>query len=171
MMRNFGSKGYIAGVVVLFAITLIMVIFIQQRERLYGKTATLADLPKEAIRITHRDEDMQSSDDETMVMQHYGAREAIEAGGPIYGTMGYRIVSVEYEVPANMLPEKAIGQIAKGYLLKLPEFRTMQYDHFHISYHPESTMVVAQSRHEPVYSIHFMLIPHEEELLFGLVCE
>lgn len=148
--------------------------------------ATLEDLPKDVVYIKHPYEEEQAEEMGKILMRHYGTPEAMGQGGPVYGAMGYRIVSIEYEIPVNAIPEKTVGQTFPGYLLALKQDMLPQlgYDHFHISYQQSghlynidtnmSLQEHAISKNESeagVYSIHFMLIPHTEELRYGLVCE
>lgn len=148
--------------------------------------AVLENLPQDVVYIKHPYEEEQAEEMGKILMRHYGIPEAVERGGPIYGAMGYRIVSIEYEIPVNAIPEKTVGQIFPGYLLELEEsgLPHLDYDHFHISYQQRGHLhdnTINTSFHEHknngdeigsgVYSIHFMLIPHTEELRYGLVCE
>lgn len=129
---------------------------------------TIKDLPKDARYSRHPSEELEAETSGKIVMSHYVTPEAMQAGGPIYGIMGYRIVSIEYEIPVREIPTKTVGQEFSGYLLNLPEFKNIRYDHFHISSQKHG---LASHSDQEIYSIHFMLIPHEEELSFGLVCE
>lgn len=129
---------------------------------------TIKNLPKDASYVRHPSEESEEKTSGKIVMRHYGTPSAIQVGGPIYGVMGYRIVSIEYEIPVREIPTKTVGQEFFGYLLNLPEFKNIRYDHFHISSQKHG---LAYHSNQEIYSIHFMLIPHEEELSFGLVCE
>lgn len=133
---------------------------------------TLADLPPGAVYTPHPDEEKQALELGKLPMMHYATPEAIRRGGPIFGAVGYRIVSIEYEIPAEAIGERSVGLDFPGYLLALPELRGVPVDHFHVSRHPEHLAGADAHAHEGgVYSIHFMLIPHEEELRQGIVCE
>lgn len=137
-----------------------------------AKVYTVADLPVGAEYMRHASEEVETEEAEILTMRHYATPEAHQARGPTFGVTGYRIVSIEYEFPESKIPSKTVGQEFGGYLLELPSYEAIRYDHFHISVHKESLQADADGHsHEPVYSIHFMLIPHEEELSMGLVCE
>lgn len=129
-----------------------------------AKIYTIEDLPVGAESVEHAHETAEAEEAEQISMDHYATPEALEIGGPIFGVIGYRIVSVEYELKASDIPSKTVGQAFEGYLLNLPDYAGIAYDHFHISSHEEESG-------ETEYSIHLMLIPHEEELSIGLVCE
>ena len=129
---------------------------------------SIKDLPKDANYARHPSEESEAETSDKIVMSHYGTPSAIKAGGPIYGVMGYRVVSIEYEIPIEEIPTKTVGQEFSGYLLNLPEFKNIRYDHFHMSSQKHG---LASHNEKEIYSIHFMLIPHDEELSFGLVCE
>ncbi len=136
------------------------------------KTLTVEDLPDGAEYVRHANEEAEAEEADKLSILHYATPEAHSAGGPTFGVVGYRIVSIEYEFPESEIPSKTVGQEFGGYVLALPGYKTIPYDHFHISVHDESPQAHTDTdRHEPVYSIHFMLISHEEELSMGLVCE
>ena len=136
------------------------------------QTLTVHDLPAGGEYVRHPGEEEQAAATGKTVMRHYGTPEAVRAGGPVYGVLGYRVVSVEYEVPADKVPTKTVGEAFPGYLLDLPELKGLRYDHFHISVQEEGLAHAAgETTHGETYSIHFMFIPHDEELRFGLVCE
>lgn len=136
------------------------------------KTLTVEDLPSGAVYVRHANEEAEAEVAEQLSMRHYATPEAHATGGPTFGVVGYRIVSIEYELSESEIPSKTVGQEFGGYVLALPGYGTIPYNHFHISVQDESPQVHADAdRNEPVYSIHFMLIPHEEELSIGLVCE
>lgn len=133
---------------------------------------TVEDLPSLAEYVRHANEEAEAEIAEQLSMRHYATPEARSTGGPIFGVVGYRIVSIEYEFLESKIPSKTVGQEFMGYMLALPGYGTIPYDHFHISVHDESPQVhTDEDRREPIYSIHFMLISHEEELSMGLVCE
>lgn len=95
-------------------------------------------------------------------MAHYATREAAAAGGPIFGTVGYRIVAVEYEIPSSSISERSVGTSFPGYLLNQPNLNGFPVDHMHIS----------EKEYEgKSYDVHFMLISHEEEERNGIYCE
>ena len=132
---------------------------------------TISDLPRDVAYVRHKSEEAEAQEAGKIIMLHYGTPKAIQEGGPIFGVMGHRVVSVEYEIPADKIPEKTVGKEFPGYLLDLPELKHMRYDHLHISYHKEGLAHEGTSSGHGTYSLHFMFITHEEELAFGLVCE
>jgi len=139
-----------------------------------AKIFTVEDLPSGVAYVRHANEEAEAEEAEQLTMKHYATPEAHSTGGPTFGVVGYRIVSIEYELPESEIPSKTVGQEFGGYLLALPGYGTIPYDHFHISVHDESPQAhthTDEGIHEPIYSIHFMLISHEEELSMGLVCE
>jgi len=79
------------------------------------------------------------------------------------------IVSIEYEIHSSLIGGRPVGNEHEGYLLALKEIKNLgvNYDHFHIG---------VSGKHEhghgggETYLIHFMLIPHEQELQYGLEC-
>lgn len=144
-------------------------IYALAQKRLQTRALTVADLPQGVHYVRHESEEQQAQEARKMVMQHYATPEAIQNGGPAFGVVGYRIVSIEYEVPIDKIPEKTVGQLFPGYLLKLPGLGDVPYDHFHISHHRGALSGMGKTGEE--YSIHFMLISHAEELSLGLVCE
>lgn len=125
---------------------------------------TIEDLPVGAESVEHAHETAEAEEAEQISMKHYATPEALGKGGPIFGAIGYRVISVEYEFRATDIPHKTVGQEFPGYLLNIPGYENMNYDHFHISSHDAESGEIE-------YSAHFMLIPHEEELGLGLVCE
>lgn len=174
----------VAGLATLILLgTLFVSVFGARQE---ARFVVLENLPRDIVYIKHPYEEEQAEETGKILMRHYGTPEAVEQGGPIYGAMGYRIVSIEYEISVNAIPEKTVGQTFPGYLLELEEsgFPYLDYDHFHISYQQgghlyDKTINTSFREHKNnedengsgVYSIHFMLIPHTEELRYGLVCE
>ena len=135
-------------------------------------TLTIEDLPSGAEYVRHANEEVEAEEEGKLPLRHYATGEAHLAGGPTFGIVGYRIVSIEYELPASKIPSKTVGQEFGGHPLALPGYKNIPYDHFHISAQEESPQArTGADEHESVYSIHFMLIPHEKELSMGLVCE
>ena len=133
---------------------------------------SIEDLPEGVQYVRHPGEEEQALEEGKTVMQHYGTPETVRNGGPIYGVLGYRVVSLEYEIPTDSIPSKTVGQSFPGYLLDLPELKNLRYDHFHISRQEEGLAhAEGEVSRGDTYAIHFMFIPHEEELRFGLVCE
>lgn len=140
-----------------------------------AKIFTIEDLPAGAESVEHAHETTQAEEAEQISMKHYATTESLATGGPIFGVIGYKIVSIEYEIKASDVPAKTVGQKFGGYLLRISGYGNIAYDHFHISVHDESLQANIDDEHknerERTYSIHFMLITHEEELGLGLVCE
>lgn len=135
------------------------------------KILTVEDLPSGAEYVRHANEEAEAEEAEQLSLWHYATEEAHSAGGPTFGVVGYRIVSIEYELPESQIPSKTVGQEFGGYMLALPGYKTIPYDHFHISVQDQSPQAHTSGEPERTYSLHFMLIPHEEELSMGLVCE
>lgn len=149
-------------------ILLLVSVIPMQFSKTIPSALTLEDLPPDAKYARHPEEESEAQGAEKIVMRHYATPSALKAGGPIYGLMGFKVVAIEYEIPAAQIPTKTVGQEFPGYLLRLPEFQNIPYDHFHISFQEHG---LASYPGQGVYSIHFPLISHEEELKFGLVCE
>src|SRR3989344_7565619 len=102
------------------------------------KIFTVEDLPSGATYVRHANEEAEAEVAEQLSMRHYATPEARSIGVPTLGVVGYRIVSVEYELPENKIPSKTVGQEFGGDVLALPGDGTIPYDHFHISVHDES---------------------------------
>lgn len=170
MNRQFlypGTLAFLAALALLGAVT-----FLLREGTRAPRSLTIEDLPEGVQYVRHPGEEEQALEAGKTVMQHYGTPDAIRKGGPTYGILGYRVVSLEYEIPTGSIPSKTVGQTFPGYLLDLPELKDLRYDHFHISRQEEGLAHAAgEVSHEDTYAIHFMFIPHEEELRFGLVCE
>lgn len=148
-----------------------------EREKHAYRTLTLDDLPKEAVFIEHPDDVAEAQLAGGIAMRHYATPEAMKAGGPMYGTMGYRIVAIEYEIPVHSVKERPIGKEFAGWKLMLDTLDGVRYDHFHIGVttqkHTAGEATNSESHLENgggTYLIHFMLISHEEEVAYGLVC-
>ena len=148
-----------------------------EREKHVYLTLTLDNLPKEAVLVEHPEDVAEAKLAGGIAMRHYATPEAMKAGGPIYGTMGYRIVAIEYEIPAKMVKERTIGKESAGWKLVLNKLGGIRYDHFHIGFteqkHAMGDEADSHSHSENgggAYLIHFMLISHEEEIAYGLVC-
>lgn len=134
------------------------------------RVPTIESLPKDAVFIEHDDHTEEAEGGRTP-LRHYATPEDLERGGPIYGTFGYRIVAVEYEIPVSTIGERPVGEKGSGSRLILnvperPELKHLRYDHFHIG----RTHIKVNGNEEEAYSIHFMLIPHEKEESYGLAC-
>lgn len=143
-----------------------------------NKLLTLDDLPKEAIFIRHPEDEEIASQTGGIAMRHYATLEDAKTGGPIYGTMGYRIVSIEYEITEELVKKRPIGQDFAGWKLTIEKMKHAHYDHFHIGiinahhpyFHSDYDKGPRNNVGENIYLIHFMLISHEEEKAYGLVC-
>lgn len=137
---------------------------------------TLDDLPAEAVFLPHPEDDAEAKRLGKISMAHYATPEAAQAGGPVYGTFGYGIAAVEYEIPLDSLAIRTVGDTSPGQLLDIPEIRTaaktIPYDHFHvgISQHRHAEEETENSDDHQILIIHFMLIPHEVEEEHGLYC-
>ncbi|MDP3947368.1 MAG: hypothetical protein Q8Q41_01600 [bacterium] len=157
--------------VILIGVTILGIVLFKMRS-VKTEPLTIRDLPPGVRYISHPDEEAQAQEAGKIVMQHFGTSEAVLKGGPTYGVMGYRVISVEYEIPKDTIPSKTLGQPFPGYLLDLSELHGLTYDHFHISAQEEGLAhEEGEAPHGGTYSIHFMFISHKEELSFGLVCE
>ncbi|NQV93503.1 hypothetical protein HQ403_03365 [Candidatus Kaiserbacteria bacterium] len=127
---------------------------------------TFDNLPKDVRIIEHYHPQEENREDEERVeMRHYATPQAHIDGGPSYGVYGYQVVSIEYEIRADEIQERPIGEASEGYLLALNNIRDLNipYDHFHIGISEDHDVNIT-------YLIHLMLIPHEQELQYGLEC-
>src|SRR3989338_5428866 len=116
------------------------------------KTFSVEDLPSGATYVRHANEEAEAEEAEQLSLRHYATPEAHSSGGPTFGVVGYRIVSIEYELPESEIPSKTVGQEFGGYLLALPGYGTISYDHFYISVHDQSPQAHTDAdRHEPIY--------------------
>ena len=112
-------------------------------------------------------------------------KEDLENGGPVYGVLGYTIISIEYEVPLDSIGSRPVGdpeQQGISFLAEtLAQEHEIPFDHFHIgvshshknALHEHEDIHMEVHKHEnteEVYLIHFMLIPHETEVAYGLTC-
>lgn len=137
---------------------------------------TLGDLPKEAVFVPHPEDDAEAKRLGKIPMAHYATPEATAAGGPVYGSFGYGIVAVEYEISVSAIGVRAVGGSLPGYLLAIPEAiaaeKNIPYDHFHvgISQHKHTEEETENEEDRQIMIIHFMLIPHEVEEEQGLYC-
>ncbi|PIT86659.1 MAG: hypothetical protein COU33_01890, partial [Candidatus Magasanikbacteria bacterium CG10_big_fil_rev_8_21_14_0_10_43_6] len=138
---------------------------------------SLDDLPTEAIFVPHPEDEEEAERLGKVPMVHYANPEAIRNGGPVYGTFGYRIVAVEYEIPFESVGIREVGDESSGYLLSIPELiaqdKNISYDHFHIGISQHADEHGVENEHKDTNEnliIHFMLIPHEEEVAMGLYC-
>lgn len=152
---------------------------------------TREDLPRGAVPVRHvhnnEGKELDAAGHAKGEMEHWATPEAIKNGGPTYGVYGYSIVAIEYEVPESMIGAHEVGKEFSGWNLssQFLGFNTATpYDHFHIGIKAEASaeaedVRVDTSHHgeeasahkgEKTYLIHYMLIPHEEELRIGLSC-
>lgn len=148
----------VAILVVTFSALFVLLVTIQKKPRV----PTFSDLPEGVVYVSHPHEEREALAREKIPMTHYATPEAIAAGGPIFGTVGYRIVAVEYEIPSSNILERSVGTSFSGYLLNQPSLKGFPIDHMHIS---------EKENVKKSYDIHFMLISHEEEERNGIYCE
>ena len=95
---------------------------------------TIDDLPKGAVFVSHDHDLKEVKLTGGVAMRHYATPEAAKAGGPIYGTMGYRIVAIEYDVKSDMIVNKAVGKEFPGWKLLIENSDKFKYDHFHVDF-------------------------------------
>lgn len=157
--------GLLASIVVLSAITLLWFLGLGPSEEIM----TMAHLPKDAIFIEHREDEELAQKIGGVAMQHYASPEALRNGGPIYGILGYRVVSIEYKIPASAIKERTGDLQFEGWKLAIAKSEQLHFDHFHIGPHHDDSPDMGRST-DPVYLIHFMLVPHSFERDFGLIC-
>ena len=140
---------------------------------------TIDDLPAGAVFMPHPEDDAEAERLEKIAMAHYATPEARERGGPVYGSYGYGIVAIEYEIPLASLGIRAVGDKLPGHFLAFPEIlalgKHISYDHFHIAisqhHHGETPEHEERESDEAErLIIHFMLISHEQEETMGLYC-
>lgn len=138
----------------------------------YQLPLTLDDLPEESRLIEHHHDVITTDHQGGVEMRHYGTPDAEEKGGPIYGVLGYRIVSIEYTIPAKMTGKQLVGKEFPGYDLLVQ--KNIPYDHFHMgiteSHQILEQMATSSPQDSHSFLIHFMLISHEEEVTYGLMC-
>lgn len=159
------------GLLVLFcAVTLLSF----REDPVRTRTLLIEDLPKDATPVAHvhahGEFELKNEVEERAEMQHYATEDAIRSGGPIYGVYGYRIVSIEYEIPVASIGERPVGESDPGNALSariLLLGKMVPYDHFHVG---ESESNFGEGMPRKIYRIHFMLISHEEEVESGLSC-
>ena len=153
----------------------LVVVFVSTKETPTVRTLTLEDLPQDVIHVAHVHPEAEIARDEhgepTSEMEHYATPEAIQNGGPIYGVYGYRIVSVEYEIPESKIGLRMVGKEFPGWGLA-PSFFGLtnsvpSHDHFHVGLKDK---LEAEAVMEETYRIHFMFLSHDEELKTGLSC-
>lgn len=133
-----------------------------------NQTLMTPDELPESVRLIehyHAQEDTTADNEEGVEMRHYATPQSHVDGGPTYGVYGYQVVSIEYEIRADEIQERPIGEASEGYLLALNNIRDLNipYDHFHIGISEDHDVNIT-------YLIHLMLIPHEQELQYGLEC-
>ena len=154
---------------------ILVVVFVSTKETLAVRTLTLEDLPEGVIHMSHVHPEAEITRNEngesTGEMEHYATPEAIQNGAPIYGVYGYRIVSVEYEIPESKIGLRMVGKEFPGWGLA-PSFFGLTnsvplYDHFHVGLKDklETGVTIGET-----YRIHFMFLSHDEELKIGLNC-
>lgn len=141
---------------------------------------TLDYLPKGVAFIDHPEDAALAEKTGGVAMTHYATPEALEHGGPIFGTLGYRIISIEYEIPASKVGNRMVGrQDSAGENLiieSLKQKSSLPYNHFHLGIaeeehsHHNNRPPNIDPHDDTMYVIHFMLISHEEEVGWGLVC-
>lgn len=156
-------------------ISLLALALILFKKTVTTRTLTRADLPLGAIFMphVHEHEDIHYDDagQPIGVMEHYATPGALKNGGPIYGVYSYAIVSVEYKIPESKIGNHAVGKEYPGWGLAPSFFGLVNdippYDHFHIGIEDEGKNSTTT---EKTYLIHFMLLPHSEELRLGLNC-
>jgi hypothetical protein len=141
-------------------------------------TLTRENIPHDAVFVDHHHDakELDESGQPKGEMEHWATPEAMQRGGPIYGIYGYSLVSIEYEVGDSEMGAHAVGKEFPGWNLSSTflGFKTLvPYDHFHIGIinddHAEGASTTPHV-HEKKYRIHFMLLPHSEELKIGLNC-
>ncbi len=150
------------------------------------RTLTRDDLPKDAVFIEHDHSEagppkestgLEEPEEPKGEMEHWATPAASTSGGPTYGVYGFSIVSIEYDVRESDIAAHMVGKEFGGWNLtssflgfKIP----VPYNHFHIGIIEPSLHLNATNtppKHEDAkYRIHFMLLPHEEELEIGLSC-
>ena len=138
---------------------------------------TRADLPTGVTFIKHEhpsdgEEELDADGNPKAEMEHWGTPEAVKSGGPIYGVYGYSIVAVEYQIPASQIGSRTVGKDFAGWDLSDSGqgfASPIPYDHFHIGIMdiPDDGH---EHTHEETYIVHYMLLPHAEELKIGLSC-
>ena len=135
---------------------------------------TLDRLPKDVVFVEHIEDKKLAKEKGGIALRHFATPEASRVGGPIFGVLGYRIVSVEYEIPVSSIGQQLVGGVSRGQSLAIEALKDslpLPYDHFHIAISSRKHFAgEIQESGEDVYLIHFMFIPHEEELEYGLVC-
>ena len=171
----FISRKFIFIIGMVFVGLLLVVILVLTKKTLAVRTLTIEDLPKGVIPVEHVHPETEITRDEngqpTGEMDHYATPEAIKNGGPIYGVYGYRIVSIEYEIPELKIGLRMVGKEFPGWGLAPLFFglidSTPSYDHFHVGLKDTHEVKTSTGK---TYRIHFMFLSHDEELGIGLSC-
>ncbi len=172
---------------VTFALSLVILALIGFLYQYFSNTCcralTRADLPSGAVQIHHihnnEGKELDQNGQPKGEMEHWATSEMAKGGGPIFGVYGYSIVSLEYEIPESTIGSHVVGKEFSGWNLSAVHLglpTTIPYDHFHIGERDEEAhshveaVDAREHEHEKTYLIHYMLIPHEEELRIGLSC-
>ncbi len=137
---------------------------------------TRDDVPRGAVFMKHvhsnEGQELDEQAHQKGETEHYATPEAIKNGGPIYGVHGFAIVAIEYEISETEIGTRPVGKDFPGWALGnlLLKFKNpIPYDHFHIGI-KEDTEVGVGAESNKKYLIHFMLLPHKQELELGLSC-
>ena len=169
--------------VTLFTLAVILAAFLFKPHQGTGRIA-FPELPEGVVFIEHPEDERIAREKGGVAMKHYATPEALAAGGPIYGVLGYSIVSIEYEIPLDKIGARPVGEPDDpGMLLNIEDFAKQEnipYDHFHIGTahahggtreeHTDDHDHDHNQTEEEVLLIHFMLIPHETAVAYGLTC-
>lgn len=135
---------------------------------------TIDDLPAGAILIDSPDTAAIAQEAGSNAMFYYATPDALKAGGPIFGTFGYRIVSISYEIPIHELTSRPTGNPLPGGRLALEGLGEIPYDHFYVRAVPKearhANTAMNTNSSGDMLLIHFMLISHEEEVADKLAC-
>ncbi len=185
--------------IILVALLVLMgsYIFIEQRNGDFVKGVSFSTIPEDAVFISHPEDEEIVKEKGGAVMRHYATKEDLKNGGPVYGVLGYSVVSVEYEVKISDIKNRPVGDPEQSGIdltaENLARKKKISFDHFHIGLskshshsmnevekegidnhthsHTESYSEIEQKQQEQeVYLIHYMLIPHEREIAYGLTC-
>ncbi|MDO8589747.1 MAG: hypothetical protein Q7R69_00550 [bacterium] len=171
----FISRKLVLVIGMVFLALLVVMVFISIKQKPTVRTLTLEDLPEGVIHVAHVHPEAEVARDENGQpigeMHHYAMPEAVKNSGPIYGVYGYRIVSVEYEIPESKIGLRMVGKEFPGWGLASSFFGFINsvppYDHFHVGLKDKQKTSAATGK---TYRIHFMFLSHDEELKIGLSC-
>lgn len=130
---------------------------------------TTDDLPNGAILVDFPAAVAITQETGGNAMFYYATPDALKTGGPIFGTFGYKIVSIVYEIPVRELTSPPMGNLPPGGRLTLNGLGVIPYDHFYARIVPggaqrTDTAVSKFSSSGDVLLIHYMLISREEEV-------